>query len=410
MNMLGRALPAAMLFAGVGALGFLGLSCVRADSAKTDLPTVNVVATLPGRSAETVASSIATPLEREFSKILGVKSLTSSSRQGETSITIQFDPSRGIDAAARDVHAAIAKAQSTLPPEMASLSFITRDPADLPILYLALTSTTLPLSQVDEYTESLMAPRIQMQVHVGGVSVYGAQRHAIRIRLNPDALLAYGLALDRVEAALRADSQWRPSKAAEFKQTTIAHRNGVPVRLGDVADLADGVEDEEAWAWYNDRRAVILGVHRTQGSNSVEVVAAIRKVLPDFREKTPQSINIDIVETLSGTDSVLGSLEAAEGTSFSQMTRYQMQATDLMRRHPAVESAISMVNGTEGRLFLHLKPLKELRRNVDEIVAELRTRLGQFPGFRAHLQSREPLRSDTSSPALTSRHWRRGRQ
>jgi multidrug efflux pump subunit AcrB len=380
-----RTLAAAMLIASVSVLGFLGLSCVRADSARTDLPTINVIATLPGRSAEAVASSIATPLEQEFSKISGVKSLTSSSRQGETSIILQFDPSRGIDAASRDVQDAITQAKSKLPLEIA-LSFTRRDPDDVPILYLVLTSTTLPLSQVDEYAESQVARRIQMQVHVGGVPVYGAQRYALRIRLNPDALAAHGLALDQVEAGLRADKQLRPTKAADHKQRMIANRNGVHIRLGDVADLVDAVEDEQAWAMHNDRRAVILGVQRTPGSNAVEVAAAIRKLLPDFREKIPQSISIDIVENLAETDSVLGFIEAAEGTSFPEMTRYQMQATDLVRHDPAVESSISTVNGDKGRLFLHLKPLQERRRGVDEIIDELRARLAQFPGFRAHFR------------------------
>jgi multidrug efflux pump subunit AcrB len=338
------------------------------DPPNADLPALNVIAALPGASAETVASSVATPLERQFSTIAGVRSMTSISRLGETSITIQFDPSRNIDAAARDVQAAIAKAQSamTSPPLLRK-----GDPADPPILYLTLTSETLPLSQLRELAESRMARRIAMVSGVGQVLVHGGSRGAVHIVLDPDAMAAHAIAIDQVEAAAQAGGQFG----------TLAFRNGSPIRLSDVAKIVDGVADERAAAWYNDRRAVIMAIQRQPGANASQVLSDIRKLLPDFTAEKPAAASIDIVEYLP---SILGFTKFVQGASFEQMTESQRRVSSILAKDSTVGLSISILSGDTGQVFLRLKP--------QGVIQDIRQKLAGLPGLRVHLWDSSPRR------------------
>src|SRR5213594_1064064 len=250
-----------ILLFGVISYRFLPVS----DLPSVDYPTILVQATLPGASPETMASSVATPLERQFSTIAGIDSMTSVSALGISQITIQFALERNIDAAAQDVQAAIAKATRQLPPNMPTPPTYNKvNPADQPILYLALTSPTLPLSTVDEYGETMMAQRISMVNGVAQVSVFGSQQYAVRVQLDPDALASRGIGIDTVENAIRQANVNLPlgtldgasksfiiqasgqlTKAEPYRSIIIAYRNGAPVRLGDVGRVLDSVMDDK---------------------------------------------------------------------------------------------------------------------------------------------------------------------
>jgi len=254
-----------------------------------DYPTIQVSAAVPGATPETMASAVATPLERQFSTIAGIESMSSSNSQGSTAITIQFALERNIDAAAQDVQAAIAKAGGTLPPSMPRPpSYQKVNPADQPVMFLALESNALPLYTVDEYAETLMAQRISMASGVSQVSVYGAQKYAVRIQLNPDALASHGIGLDDVQRAVQAANVNLPTgklygakqafqvqangqlmNAAAYEPMIVAWRNGVPLRLGDIGRVIDSVETDKFYAWLNHDRAIILAIQRQPGTNTV---------------------------------------------------------------------------------------------------------------------------------------------
>jgi multidrug efflux pump subunit AcrB len=363
-----RAIAAILVIGGIVACQRLPAS----DPPKADLPAINVIAALPGASAETVASSIATPLERRFSMLAGVKSVTSSSRLGETSITIQFDPSRDIDAAAHDVLEAIAKVQS------ATTSPLLRkgDPADPPILYLALTSDTVPLSQLGEFAESRMAQRISMVSGVGQVLVHGESKRAVHIVLDPDAMAAHAIAIDQVEAAVEPGGQFG----------TLAFRNGSPIRLGNVAKIVDGVADERAAAWYNDRRAVILAIQRRPGANASQVLGEIRKLLPYFTAEKPAAARIDVVEN---PPSILGFTEFVQGASFEQMAEAQRRVSSILAKDPTVELSISILSRDTGQVFLRLKP--------QGVIQDIRQKLAGLSGIRIHLWYSSPRRLTLTS-------------
>src|SRR5258708_1579650 len=269
-----------------------------ADLPSVDYPTLSVSASLPGASPATMASSVATPLERQFSTIAGVDSMTSVSQLGNTNITIQFALSRNLDAAAQDVQAAISKAGRQLPPGMPSPpSYHKVNPADQPILYLALCSPTLPLSTVDEFAETLMAQRISMVDGVAQVAVFGSQKYAVRIQVDPDALSARGIGIDEVQKAIAQTNVNTPTgnlygahqsftvqangrllNAAAYGPVIVAYRNGNPVRLNEIARVMDSVENDKVASWYSGTRSVILAVQRQPGTNTVEIVDAIRKL------------------------------------------------------------------------------------------------------------------------------------
>ncbi len=283
-----------------------------------DYPTIQVRAELPGANSETMASAVATPLERQFSTIAGVDSMSSANGQGFSIITLKFNLNRSIDAAAQDVQAAIAKASRQLPPGMPTPPTLRKvNPADQPIFYLALSSDTLPLSQVHEYADTMMAQRISMISGVAQVLVYGSQKYAVRIRLDPRALASRKIGIDEVAAALASANVNIPTgilqgthksltiqasgqlyNAEQFKQIIVTYRNGSPVRVQDIGTAIDSVENDNIAAWYNrdgkSTRAIVLAVQRQPGTNTIEVVDNIKKLIPDFRSQIPGTVNVNI--------------------------------------------------------------------------------------------------------------------
>jgi HAE1 family hydrophobic/amphiphilic exporter-1 len=281
------------------------------DLPNVDFPTVLVTATLPGASPENMAA----PLERQFTTIAGVTAMTSSSSLGVTQITLQFELDRDLDAAAQDVQSAIARTIRRLPPDMPDPpSYRKVNPADMPILYLSITSPTLPLYTLNEYAETLIAQRISTVSGVAQVMVYGSQKYAVRIQLDPNALKSRGLGIDEVAAAVRTANSNLPTgvlygrhraftvettgqlnEAKEFNPIIISFRSGHPVRLQDVGKAVDGVEMDKAAAWFTDQRAMVLAVQRQPGTNTVEVADAVKKLLPRFRAQIPASVSLHLL-------------------------------------------------------------------------------------------------------------------
>ncbi|HEY2829548.1 MAG TPA: efflux RND transporter permease subunit, partial [Thermoanaerobaculia bacterium] len=284
------------------------------DLPNVDFPTIQVSASLPGASPETMAASVATPLERQFSTIAGLDSMTSASALGNTNITLQFALSRNLDAAAQDVQSAIAAAARQLPPNMPSPpSYSKVNPADTPVIYLALSSQQMPMNELDEYAETLMAQRISTVEGVAQVAVYGAQKYAVRIQVNPEQLAALSIGLDEVGDAIRNSNVNLPTgvlngpftaytveangqlmKAADYKNITIAWRNGRPVHLGDVATVLDDVENNQTAAWFRGKPAFVLAVLKQPGTNAVEVSDRVKALLPVFQKQLPASVDLEI--------------------------------------------------------------------------------------------------------------------
>ncbi|HVO15223.1 MAG TPA: multidrug efflux RND transporter permease subunit [Alphaproteobacteria bacterium] len=297
-----------------------------------DFPTVSVTANLPGASPETMASSVATPLEKQFSTIAGIDSMTSTSSLGQTRITIQFALSRNIDAAAQDVQSMIAAAQKSLPQDMPNPPTYRKvNPSDFPVLYLAMSSPTLPLSQVDEYAETQLAQRISTIDGVAQVNVYGSQKFAVRVQVDPDALAARGIGIDEVATAVQKSNVNMPTgtidgrdksvtiratgqllDAKSFRQQIVAYRNGAPVRFEQIGRVIDSVENDKVASWFNDARAVILAIQRQPGTNTIEVVNAIRKVLPSFEHSLPASVKLDVLYDRS--ESIRNSVDEVQFT------------------------------------------------------------------------------------------------
>jgi HAE1 family hydrophobic/amphiphilic exporter-1 len=280
-----------------------------------DFPTLQVTASLPGASPETMASAVATPLEKEFSAIAGLEQMTSSSAKGTTQITLQFSLDRPIDAAAQDVQTAITLARRNLPPDMpVPPSYRKVNPADQPVFYLALTSDVFPISQVNEYAETLIAQRMSTVNGVAQVSVYGSQKYAVRVRVDPYAMAARGIGIDEVEQAIArnnvnlptgtlsgprravsVESTGQLANAEGFREIIVAYRNGAPLRVKDIGTAIDSVQDDKQAAWYNDKRGILISVLRQPGTNTVEVVDALKKLLPVFREQIPPGVKLEVV-------------------------------------------------------------------------------------------------------------------
>ena len=285
------------------------------DLPNVDFPTIQVSATVPGASPETMAAAVATPLERQFTTIAGIDSMTSTSALGFTQITIQFNLTRNIDAAAQDVQAAIAKAARLLPPDMPTPPTYQKvNPADQPVIYLALSSPTLPLYTVDEYAQTNLAQRISTISGVAQVFVFGSQKYAVRVQVDPRALAARGIGIDEVEQAIVRGNVNKPTgtlygpqqavnvqatgqlmDAAAYRPLIVAYRNGSPVRLGEIGRVIDGVETDKVASWFNDERAVVLAVQRQPGTNAIQVVDAVRALMPSFRQQLPASVNLNVV-------------------------------------------------------------------------------------------------------------------
>jgi len=302
-----------LLMLAVVVAGFAGYRALPVSALpKVDFPTIQVTARLPGASPETMASSVATPLERQFSTIAGITSMTSTSYLGVSEITLQFELSRNIDGAALDVQTAIAATLSRLPPEMPTApSFRKINPADQPILFIAVSSDTLPISKVNEYADTLMAQRISMVSGVAQVQIFGAQKYAVRIEADPRALAGHDISFDEVERAVAAASSnaptgvisgekqlfnlkvaGQPMDAATFRPLIVTWKNGAPVRLSDVARVTDSVEDDRSVGFIDGQRSVVLAIQRQPDANTIQVVDDIRALLPEFRAQVPASVTL----------------------------------------------------------------------------------------------------------------------
>jgi HAE1 family hydrophobic/amphiphilic exporter-1 len=282
---------------------------------KVDFPTISITATLPGASPETMAASVASPIERQLSTIAGISSMTSSSALGTTQITVQFDLNRNIDSAALDVQTALTIAQRRLPAEMTvPPSFRKVNPGDFPILFIALASSTLPLYTVNDYADLTLAQSISQIPGVAQVLIYGAQKFAVRVQVDPEAAAARGLSHDDIRTAVsRANSSvpvgtitgpkqnitltatGQMERAAEYRDVVVAWRNGVPVKLNEVARVIDSVENDKVATYFNDTRGITLAIQRQPDANTVEVVDLIRRKLPAFRAQIPASVEMTVM-------------------------------------------------------------------------------------------------------------------
>ncbi len=309
-----RPVTTTLVMVGILIFGIMGYKSLPVSDLPTvDFPTITVNANLAGASAETMASSVATPLEKNFSTIAGLDAMSSTSTLGRTQITLQFILSRNIDAAAQDVQAQIARTARDLPPSMTTPpSYRKVNPANNSIMLLALTSDTLPLSAVNEFGETILAQRISMVNGVAQVDVIGSQKSAIRVQLDPNQLAARQIGVDDVVAAVQrgnvdlpvgtlnaptraytlvSDGQLVNGEA--FQSLVVTYRNGAPVRIQDIGKAIDSVENTRVASWFKDKRAVILGIQRQPGANVVEVVDAVKEILPGLQAQIPQSVKLD---------------------------------------------------------------------------------------------------------------------
>jgi HAE1 family hydrophobic/amphiphilic exporter-1 len=301
-------MSAALVAAGIFAYFFLPVAALP----RTEFPVVNVSAQLPGASPDTMATSVATPLIKQFATIAGIDTITSSSSQGNTQIAIQFNLNRNIDAAAADVQAAIARTQKQLPAEMTDPpSYRKVNPADAPILLLAIRSDVAPLSKLDAFAQQVISPALSTIDGVAQVQIFGSQKYAVRIQIDPNQLASRGIGVDDLQKAITAanvntpvgtlenqqqrltiDAQTQLSNAAQFGQVIIAVRNGKPVRLADVATVIDSVENFQSASWYDGTRSIVLAVQRQPDANTVEVVDKVKALLPSFEAQLPANATI----------------------------------------------------------------------------------------------------------------------
>jgi HAE1 family hydrophobic/amphiphilic exporter-1 len=311
-----RPITTTLIMAGIVLFGLIGYRALPvSDLPNVDFPTIQVTANLPGGSPETMASSVATPLERQFSTIAGLSTVSSTSTLGSTQITLQFDLSRNIDAAAQDVQTSIAAAVRQLPPGMPNPPTLKKvNPADQPIIYLRVSSATLPLSQVNEFADTSIAQRLSTISGVAQVLVTGEQKYAVRAQLDPSALASRGIGIDDVATALQRGNTNLPvgtlyglhqnltvqangqlTNAEAYRQLIVAYRNGAPVQLKDLGDVVDSVENNRLASRYNGQQLVTLTIQRQPGTNTVAVVDAIRNLLPAFRQQLPAAVNLDVL-------------------------------------------------------------------------------------------------------------------
>ncbi|MEH2346654.1 MAG: efflux RND transporter permease subunit [Nostoc sp.] len=285
------------------------------DLPSVDYPTIQVSASRPGASPETMAASVARPLEKQFSSIAGLDSLNSTSTLGQTQITLQFNLSRNIDDAAQDVESAISGASGQIATDLPNPPTYSKvNPADQPILYLYLDSPTLPLSQVDNYAETYLAQKLSTINGVAQVAVYGSQKYAARIQLDPQQLAARQIGLDQVATAIQQGNVNLPTgslsgnhknftvqtngqleDAAAYRQLIVSYKDGMPIYLNQLGRIIDSVENDKVASWYNNTRAIILTIQRQPGTNTVEVVDTIKKLLPNLRSQIPASVEIGIL-------------------------------------------------------------------------------------------------------------------
>jgi HAE1 family hydrophobic/amphiphilic exporter-1 len=300
-----------------GVIGFQKIPVAALPS--YDTPVINVSASLPGANPETMASSVALPLEKQFQTVPGLKTISSTSTLGQTSLTLEFEETRNVDAAAVDVQAALLRAQRSLPSDMtAPPSYRKVNPADAPVLLIALTSPSLTPSDLQDYAEHLISPTLSTIDGVAQVNIFGAKRFAVRVRVQPQALAARNIGLDELSAALRAANVNTPvgtfdgprqtltlqanrqlKNAADFSELIVSNRGGSPVRLKDVARVEDSLETLKSWATLNGENSIIVAVLRQPGANAVRVVDTVRSALPQLRSQMPQSVALTPVNDRS---------------------------------------------------------------------------------------------------------------
>src|SRR5687767_129469 len=303
-----RPVTTTLLMAGIlvfGALAYRQLPV--ADLPSVDFPTIRVTVGLPGASPETMASSVALPLEKQFATIAGLTSINSTSTQGGTDITLQCDLSRDIDAAAQDVQSMIGRASRQLPAQMpAPPSYQKVNPADQAIFFIVMRSSTLPLSALDELAQSNVAQRISMVSGVAQVNVFGSQKYAVRIDVDPRQLAARSMGIDEVTTAIQNANVNMPTgtifgdrtfvvttngqlmQASAYGPAIISYRNGFPVRLDEVAHVYDGVENDRTASWQNHDRCIYLAVQKQPGTNVVQIVDAIKALLPGIQARSEE--------------------------------------------------------------------------------------------------------------------------
>ncbi len=320
---------------------------------RVDFPTIVVSAQLPGASPESMAASVAAPLERQFSTIAGITTMTSTSGQGTTSITLQFDLDRNIDSAALDVQSALTSAARKLPAELTTPpSFRKVNPADQPVLFLALSSNAQKLSVVDDYAETMIAQRLSTLPGVAQVQVYGAQQFAVRVQVNPQAMAAAGIAMEDVQAALTAADSNKPvgalngrtqnltlqasgqlASAAQYRPLIVAYRNGNPVRLGDIATIVDDVANNQVASWYDGTRSILLAVQRQPDANTVAVVDSVKELIPEFEAKLPASVHLAV--ELDRSQSIRDSIDDVQFTLALTIALVVMVIFVFLRNLPA---------------------------------------------------------------------------
>src|SRR5271165_992729 len=321
-----RPIATSLLMAAIALFGGVAYrSLAVSDLPNVDFPTLLVTASLPGASPETMGAAVATPLENQFSTIAGLNSMSSSNSLGNTQITLEFDLNRKLDGAAVDVQAAITQATRLLPQGMPTPPTFTKvNPADQPILYIALTSPTLPLWTLDEYAETRIAQRISMISGVAQVQVLGQQKYAVHVQVDPHAMATRQVGINEVESALRnwnvnlpigaivgpqraftLQASGQLMSAEAYKPLVVAYRKGSPVRLEEVGAVIDSVQDDKTASWFytheGSQRAVVLAIQRQPGTNTIDVTDGVKKLLPLFKAEIPPSVHMDILYDRSDT-------------------------------------------------------------------------------------------------------------
>ena len=328
-----RPIATTLLMVGLGAIGLMAYALLSiAGVPQVDIPTIQVTAQLPGASAETMATSVATPLERQLALISGVASLSSTSSLGQTSITVEFDLGRSVDGAALDVQSAINAAGGQLPKNLPNPPTYEKiNPADALLMSIAVTSNDLPISKVDEYVENYVALQISRMSGVGLVDFHGEQKPAIRVQVNPTEVAALGLSLEDIRAALASSTVNSPKgtfdgprqsqtldatdqlfDAASFNAVIIAYHNGAPVHVSDIGKAVDGVEDVRQAAWLGKQRAVIIDVHKQPGYNVNATVQLVKDALPGLQRSLPPSIKMQVLG--DRTQTIRASVTGVQGT------------------------------------------------------------------------------------------------
>ncbi|HWK94329.1 MAG TPA: efflux RND transporter permease subunit [Pseudolabrys sp.] len=302
-----------LLMASIVVLGIFGYRLLPvAALPAVDFPTIRISATLPGASPETMAASVASPIERQLSTIAGITSLTSSSSLGNTDITVQFDLGRNIDGASLDVQTALSIAQRRLPIEMTTPpSFRKVNPGDFPVIFFSMRSATMPLSEINDFAETVLSPQLSQLPGVAQVAVYGAQRYAVRVQVDPVAAAARNVSLDEIRTVVSRANSAAPvgnldgnkqsltlvatssmKRAADYADVIVKYVNGAPIKLSEVARVIDSVENDKVATWFNDDRAIVLAIQRQPDANTVEVVDAALNLIPRMRAQIPAAIEL----------------------------------------------------------------------------------------------------------------------